>query len=128
MKISEQTPTFNRKLTGINDCINDDENINNPPITQILQMWNNVESQNIEYRKNTFQFLKRIVYAELSFLVILIFINCFAPISPIIISSVITGVIVQTLGLVWVVVKYLFNNKDDKYLEYIAKIAATSQK
>lgn len=127
MKISEKAPTFNKKQVGI-DIINDDEKLNNPPVAQILQMWNKVERQNIEYRENTFTFLKRIVYYELLFLLVLILINCFAPISPIIISSVITGVIVQTFGLVWVVVKYLFNNKDDKYLEYIAKIAAKSQK
>ncbi len=122
MTTSEKPPKFTKKHKGINDDTDCSDNLDNPLVQQILEMWNRVETENIKYRENTFSFLKLIVWIEFAFVLILIILNIWINISPIIISSIITGVIIQTLGLVCVVVKYLFNNKDDKYLEYIAKI------
>ena len=94
-------------------------------IDKVLDTWNDVEKDKKSERIAIAKFLKYLVVFELLSILVLVIFKEILHLDSAVISTIVGSVFLQTLGLVFIVVKYLFDDKSDKYLDNIAKILST---
>lgn len=83
-------------------------------IDKIEEIWERTENNNNTHRTNIVGIVFGLIVAEILIISIFIFMSPFVKFPD--------HVIAQTFGLVTIMLRYLFNNKDDKFLEAISNI------
>ncbi len=91
-------------------------------IDKIEEIWERTETNNNNHRTNIVGILFGLIVLEIVVISIFIFMSPFVKFPNYVIEIFSTAVIAQTFGLVTIMLKYLFNNKDDKFLEAISNI------
>lgn len=91
-------------------------------IDKIEEIWERNENANNRHRSRIITIVFGLIGIEIIIIGTSIFMSPFFKFPDYIIPAFSTAVVVQTFGLVMVVLKYLFNNKDDKFLEAISNI------
>jgi hypothetical protein len=91
-------------------------------IDKIEEIWERTETNNNKHRTNIVGVLFSLIVLEIVVISVFIFMSPFVKFPNYVIEIFSTAVIAQTFGLVTIMLKYLFNNKDDKFLEAISNI------
>lgn len=91
-------------------------------IDKIEEIWERTETNNNNHRTNIVGIVFGLIVTEVVIVSIFIFMSPFVKFPQYLIEVFSTSVIVQTFGLVGIMLRYLFNNKDDKFLEAISNI------
>lgn len=91
-------------------------------IDKIEEIWERTETNNNNHRTNIVGILFGLIVAEVIIVAIFILMSPFVSFPKYLIEIFSSAVILQTFGLVKIMLQYLFNNKDDKFLEAISNI------
>lgn len=91
-------------------------------IDKIEEIWERTENNNNSHRTNIVGIVFGLIVAEVVIISCLIFMSPFVTFPKYLIEIFSTAIIAQTFGLVKIMLQYLFNNKDDKFLEAISNI------
>jgi len=97
-------------------------------INKIENKWEQIENNNKEHRSQIIGIIFTLIIIEIVFMICFIFMSPFVNFPNHLVEIFSTAVVIQTFGLVTIMLNYLFNNKDDKFLEAISKIYKNNNK